>query len=390
MATVIAAAGRSPLGSLQGSLAPLPAADLTAQVVRALAERLGLEAGQAGQVLVGNVLSAGQGQAPARQVAIRGGLGDSVPAVTLNKMCGSGLEAVIQASRLIATGEEKVVVAGGMESMSNAPYLLPGARAGLRLGDGNVVDSLVHDGLWDVYNQKHMGSCAELCAARYEFSREQQDEFASESYRRAQAAQQNGAFADEIVPIEVPGRRGAVTVVSEDEGPTQVDFDKLRQLRPAFEADGTVTAANASTINDGAAMLVLVDSDTAAARGWPVLATVSGWAAHAHEPEWFTTAPVSAMQKLLGRLGWRAADVDLFEVNEAFSVVPMAVMKELGIPDSKMNVRGGAVSLGHPIGASGARILVTLLSALREQGGGRGMASICIGGGEGLALALEV
>lgn len=390
MSIVITAAGRSPLGSLQGALAGLPAADLAAQVVQELASRTGLEGTDVDHALIGNVLSAGQGQAPARQVAIKAGLGSHVPAVTLNKMCGSGLEAVIQGSRLIRAGEAGMVLAGGTESMSNAPYLLPGARGGLRLGDGKVIDSLVHDGLWDVYNQKHMGSCAELCAGKYGFTREQQDEFAVRSYERAQSATAAGEFADEIISVKVPGRRGQQTEVSADEGPAQVNFEKLPSLRPAFEKDGTITAANASTINDGAAALFLADGSLAADRGWATLGTVSGWATHAHEPEWFTTAPVTAMRKLLDSLGWSAADVDLFEINEAFSVVTMAAMKELDLPADKVNVRGGAVALGHPIGASGARILVTLLSALRARGGGRGMASICIGGGEALALAVEV
>lgn len=390
MAIVITAAGRSPLGALQGSLAPLPAPDLAAQVVKELVGRIGVTGTDIDHALIGNVLSAGQGQAPARQVTIKAGLGDSVPAVTLNKMCGSGLETVIQASRLIGSGEARLVLAGGTESMSNAPYLLPGARAGLRLGDGKIVDSLIHDGLWDVYNQKHMGSCAELCAGKYGFTREEQDAFAVRSYERAQAAAAAGDFAAETVNIQVPGRRGQVTEVSRDEGPDQVNFEKLPTLRPAFEQDGTITAANASTINDGAAALFLADGVAARERGWEPLGEIKGWSAHAHEPEWFTTAPVTAMQKLLERLDWSAADVDLYEINEAFSVVPLAAMKELDLPADKVNVRGGAVALGHPIGASGARILVTLLSALRARGGGRGMASICIGGGEALALAVEV
>ncbi len=390
MAIVITAAGRSPLGALQGSLAAVSAPDLAAQVVRELAGRINVTGNDVEHAFIGNVLSAGQGQAPARQVVIKAGLGDSTPAVTLNKMCGSGLEAVIQASRLIGSGEAGMVLAGGTESMSNAPYLLPGARAGLRLGDGKIVDSLIHDGLWDVYNQKHMGSCAELCAGKYGFTREQQDEFAVRSYERAQAAAAAGDFADETVTIQVPGRRGQVTEVSKDEGPDQVNFEKLPTLRPAFEQDGSITAANASTINDGAAALFLADETVARERGLEPLGVIKGWSSHAHEPEWFTTAPVTAMHRLLERLGWSAADVDLFEINEAFSVVPMAAMKELDLPADKVNVRGGAVALGHPIGASGARILVTLLSALRARGGGRGMASICIGGGEALALAVEV
>lgn len=390
MATVIVGAGRSPLGAFQGALAGLSAPDLGAQVASTLKERLQLQPEEIEQVFMGNVLQAGLGQAPARQVAVKGGLGQGVPAVTLNKMCGSGLEAVIQGSRMLQTGEARLVLAGGMESMSNAPYLLPGARSGLRLGDGKLIDSLVHDGLWDVYNQKHMGSCAELCASKYSFSREQQDEFAIRSYERAQAAARDGTFAAEIIPVSVPGRRGQVAEVSADEGPDQVDFDRLPQLRPAFEKDGTVTAANASTINDGAAALLLADESLARERGWQALGVIRGWAVHAHEPEWFTTAPVGAMNKLLQQLGWSAESVDLFEVNEAFSVVTMAAMEELKLPAERVNVHGGAVALGHPIGASGARILVTLLNALHRRGGGRGVAGICIGGGEALALAVEV
>ncbi len=388
--TRIVAAGRTPVGAFQGALAPLAAPDMTAALVKELAARLGAQGSDVDHALLGNVLSAGLGQAPARQVTVKAGLGDGIPAVTLNKMCGSGLEAVIQADRMIRAGDAGLVLAGGMESMSNAPFLLPGARAGLRLGDGKVVDSLVHDGLWDVYNQKHMGSCAELAVERYGFTREDQDEFAITSYRRAQAAAASGASASEIVAVEVPGRRGQVTVVGEDEGPAQVDFDRLPQLRPAFEKDGTITAANASTLNDGAAALFLAAPQLAEERGWDTLGTVVGSAVHAHAPEWFTTAPVTAMRRLLDRLGWQPGDVDLYEINEAFSVVTMAAMKELELPADRVNVRGGAVALGHPIGASGARILVTLLSALRERGGGRGMAAICIGGGEALALAVEV
>lgn len=390
MDTVIVAAARSPLGSFQGGLAGLSAPDLTGQVTATLRERLQLQEDEVGQAFIGNVLQAGLGQAPARQVAVKGGLGKGVPAVTINKMCGSGLEAIIQGSRLLQARESRLVLAGGMESMSNAPYLLPGARSGLRLGNAEVVDSLVHDGLWDVYNQKHMGSCAELCARKYAFSREQQDEFAVRSYERAQAAAADGTFADEIVPVSVPGRRGQVTEVSADEGPAQVDFARLPQLRPAFEQDGTVTAANASTINDGAAVLMLADSSLARERGWNTLGTIRGWAVHAHEPEWFTTAPVGAIQKLMTKTGWTTDQVDLYEINEAFAVVTMAAMKDLNIPHDKVNIHGGATALGHPIGASGARLVATLVGALRKTGGKRGVASLCIGGGEAVALAIEM
>ncbi|MBS3934475.1 MAG: thiolase family protein [Truepera sp.] len=385
---VIASAVRTPLGSFQGALSPLKASHLGAAAVREAVRRAGIGHDQVELVLLGNVLPAGIGQAPARQAAIYAGLAHSTPSVTINKMCGSGLEAIIQGARAVALGDAQVVVAGGMESMSNAPYLLPGARAGLRMGHAQLLDSMIHDGLWDAYYDQHMGSCAELCARRYDFSRAAQDAFAERSYQRAQAAIANGWFAPEIVPVEVPGRRGAVTV-SADEEPARVDFAKLPALKPAFEPDGTVTAGNASTISDGAAAVVITSSELAMANGWPVLARIVGYSTHAHDPQWFTTAPVGAMRKLLQQLGWTPADVDLFEINEAFAVVTMAAMAELELPAEKVNVHGGAVSLGHPIGASGARIVVTLLHALRRLGKVRGMVSICIGGGEALALGLE-
>lgn len=390
MSVVIAAAVRTPIGAFQGAFSGLKASQLGAAAVKEALARAGVSADGVDQVFMGNVLQAGQGQAPARQAALFAGLNQRTQSVTLNKMCGSGLEAIIQASRALQLGDAEVVVAGGMESMTNAPYLVPGARGGLRLGEAKLVDSMIVDGLWDVYNDKHMGSCAELCATKYSFSREAQDEYAERSYRRAQAAMQDGTFAAEIVPVEVPGRRGQVTVVEQDEGPSQVDFEKMRTLRPAFEKDGSVTAANASTINDGAAALVVTTEETAKQRGLPVVARVLGYAGSAAAPTWFTTAPVAAMQALYTRLGWQPSDVDVYEINEAFSVVPMAAMQEFGLDESKVNVLGGAVALGHPIGASGARIIVTLLSALRKQGGKRGMASICIGGGEALALGLEL
>ena len=390
MSVVIAAAVRTPIGAFQGAFSGLKASQLGAAAVKEALARAGVSADGVDQVFMGNVLQAGQGQAPARQAALFAGLNQRTQSVTLNKMCGSGLEAIIQASRALQLGDAEVVVAGGMESMTNAPYLVPGARGGLRLGEAKLVDSMIVDGLWDVYNDKHMGSCAELCATKYSFSREAQDEYAERSYRRAQAAMQDGTFAAEIVPVEVPGRRGQVTVVEQDEGPSQVDFEKMRTLRPAFEKDGSVTAANASTINVGAAALVVTTEETAKQRGLPVVARVLGYAGSAAAPEWFTTAPVAAMQALYTRLGWQPSDVDVYEINEAFSVVPMAAMQEFGLDESKVNVLGGAVALGHPIGASGARIIVTLLSALRKQGGKRGMASICIGGGEALALGLEL
>ena len=389
MRAVIAAAARTPIGAFQGGLAPLKAGELGAAAIRAAVGRARLEPSDVNAVFMGNVLQAGQGQAPARQAAIYAGLDVSTPSVTINKMCGSGLEAVVQAARAVLLGDAEVVVAGGMESMTNAPYLLPGARGGLRLGDGKVVDSLIHDGLWDVYNDKHMGSCAEMCATRYEFSRESQDEFATRSYRRSQAASEDGTFAAEIVPVEVKGRKGDVTVIERDEGPYQVDFEKMPKLRPAFEKEGTVTAGNASTINDGAAALVVTSDEYAQQRGLPVLATIAGYAAHGEQPEWFTTAPVGATRSLLANLGWQPDEVDAYEVNEAFAVVPMALMQEFGLSPENVNVFGGAVALGHPIGASGARILVTLLSAMKARGAARGVASICIGGGEALAMGVS-
>lgn len=390
MSVVIASAVRTPIGAFQGAFASLKASQLGAAAVTEALSRAELSVDGVDQVFMGNVLQAGQGQAPARQAAIFAGLADRTQSVTLNKMCGSGLEAIIQAARALMLGDAEVVVAGGMESMTNAPYLLPGARGGLRLGDGKLIDSMVFDGLWDVYNDKHMGSCAELCATKYAFSREAQDDYAERSYRRAQTAMQDGTFADEIVAVEVPGRRGHVTMVEQDEGPSQVDFEKMRTLRPAFEKEGSVTAANASTINDGAAALVVTTEEVAASRGMPVLARVAGYAGSAAAPEWFTTAPVAAMQALYGKLGWQPGSVDVYEINEAFSVVPMAAIEEFGLDPEKVNVHGGAVALGHPIGASGARIVVTLLNALRRRGGTRGMASICIGGGEALALGVEL
>lgn len=389
MDIVIASAARTAIGAFQGALAPLPAPKLGAAAIRGAVERAGIAATDVDLVLMGNVLSAGQGQAPARQAAVHAGIPVSTPTVTLNKMCGSGLETIVQAARAIAVGDARIVVAGGMESMSNAPYLVPGARGGLRLGDGKLVDSLVHDGLWDAYEDVHMGSCAELCAREHAFDRAAQDAFAERSYRRAQEATRSGAAAHEIVPVEVPGRKGAVTVVAEDEGPWAVKFDRIAGLRPAFEKDGTVTAANASTINDGAAAVVVTSRDEAERRGMPVLASLSGWSSHAQEPAWFTTAPLGALRTLFDRLGWAPDEVDRYEINEAFSVVTMAAMKTFDLPADRVDVLGGAVALGHPIGASGTRIVVTLLNALRLSGGRRGVAAICIGGGEALALGLE-
>jgi acetyl-CoA C-acetyltransferase len=388
MAVVIASAVRTPIGAFQGALAPVAAPALGTAVIRAAVERAGLVAEDIDLVYMGQVLAAGAGQAPARQAARGAGLPDRTPAVTLNKMCGSGLEAVIQAIRAIAVGDARVVVAGGQESMSQAPYLLPGARAGLRLGDGATVDSILRDGLIDAYDGRHMGLCAETCAREHDLSREEQDAYAARSYRRAQAATADGRAANEIVPVSVPGRKGDV-VVDTDEGPAKVDFDKIPSLRPAFDKQGTVTAANASTLNDGAAALVLMDADEAERRGAPVRARVVAYTVHAQAPADFTTAPIGALRALFDKTGWAPADVDVFEINEAFAVVPMAAARTFDLDEDRVNVLGGAVALGHPIGASGARIVVTLLNALDVSGGRRGVAAICIGGGEALALAVE-
>jgi acetyl-CoA C-acetyltransferase len=375
---------------LQGSLSSLKASELGAIAVKEAVHRANVSSGDIDLIIMGNVLSAGMGQAPARQAAIYAELGDKIPAVTLNKMCGSGLEAIIQASRAVAVGDASVAIAGGMESMSNAPYLVPGARGGLRMGHKQLIDSMIHDGLWDVYNDKHMGSCADMCARKYSISREGQDAFAIASYQRANEATQKGYFANEIAPVEIKGRKGEVTLVSEDEGPKAAKYDKIPTLKPAFEKDGTVTAANASTVNDGASALVITSDKVSKEQGLPVLAEICGYSSHAHAPEWFTTAPVNAIQKLLQKLSWSVESVDLFEINEAFAAVVLAAMKELEIPHEKINVHGGAVALGHPIGASGARIVTTLINALKQQGKKRGVAAICIGGGEALALGLEL
>lgn len=390
MKIVIASAVRTPIGSLQGALSTLKASELGAAAIKEAVKRAKVEPDKVDMVFMGNVLPAGMGQAPARQAAIHAGLHEMTPSVTLNKMCGSGLEAIVQAARAVLVGDAKVAVAGGMESMTNAPYLLPGARSGLRMGNATLIDSMVHDGLLDAYGGNHMGACAELCAQKYTFSREAQDEFATRSYQRAQAAMAEGRFADEIVPIDVKGRKGDVTVVSEDEGPKQVNFEKMSSLRPVFDKEGTITAANASSINDGAAAVVVTSEAVARERNMPILATIEGYSVHAGKPEWFTIAPVGAMKVLFDKLDWKPGDVDLYEVNEAFAVVTMAAMQEFDLSPEQVNVNGGAVALGHPIGASGARIVVTLLHALKQRNKKRGVAGICIGGGEALSMGLEL
>jgi acetyl-CoA C-acetyltransferase len=391
---VIVSGARTPIGSFQGSLGSLSAPKLGAVAIRAALERAGGPGAAGGEVVgevyMGCVLPAGIGQAPARQASIAAGVPASVGAVTINKVCGSGLKAVVFGANAIAAGEHDVVVAGGMESMTNAPFLLPKAREGLRLGHAQVIDSLISDGLWDAYKNVHMGDCGELCAKEKNITRADQDAFAAESYRRALAAQAAGKFRGEIASVEIPARKGPPTIVDTDEEPGRGDIEKLPGLRPAFQKDGTITAGNASSINDGAAALLLAGADVAQARGWKPLARIVGAAGHAQAPEWFTTAPAGAIEKLLARIGWKKDDVDLWEINEAFAVVSVVNNRMLGLDPARVNVWGGAVALGHPIGASGARVLVTLLAALKDAGKKRGVASLCIGGGEGIALAVEL
>ncbi len=387
---VIVGAARTPMGSFQGDFSSLAAHDLGGAAIRAAVERAGVSAAQVDEVLFGNCLMAGQGQAPARQAAFKGGLPIGAGAVTLSKMCGSGMRAAMFAHDMLIAGSADVMVAGGMESMTNAPYLLPKARGGYRIGHDRIFDHMMLDGLEDAYEAgRSMGTFGEDCAAKYSFTREAQDQFAISSVQRAQAATKSGAFAAEITPVTVKGRAGD-TVISIDEGPGRVKLDKITALKPAFKKDGTITAASSSSINDGAAALVLMRASTAAKMGCKPLARIVGHAVFAQEPEWFTTAPVGAVKRLFAKTGWSVKDVQLWEVNEAFAVVPMALMKELSVSQEIVNVNGGACALGHPIGASGARIMVTLMYAMQARGLKRGVATLCIGGGEGTAVALEM
>lgn len=380
---------RTPIGSFGGALADVPAPALGAAAVKAALQRSGAGADSVDEVIFGNVVSAGLGQNVARQVTIGAGLAATVGATSVNKVCGSGLKAVMLAAQAIQCGDANVVVAGGTENMSRAPYLLEKARNGYRMGNGELIDCMIRDGLWDVYNNVHMGTCGDRCATKYSLSRKEQDEFAIASFKRALAAQSSGAFADEIAAVEAPAGKTTVTI-KEDEQPKRFNEEKLRQLKPAFGKDGTVTAGNASSINDGAAAFVVLAPERAKSLGVTPQARVLGYATAAREPEWFTLAPIGAIQKLLDQLSLKVAEVDLFEINEAFSVVPMAAMKELKIPHEKVNVNGGAVALGHPIGASGARTLVTLINALKRRGGRIGVDALCIGGGEAVAMAVEL
>lgn len=388
MESVIVSAARTPIGAFMGSLSQLPAPRLGSVVVKEVIKRANVETDSINEVIMGNVLSGGVGQAPARQAAIYAGLPKSVQCMTINKVCGSGLKAVMLADQAIRLGDAEVVVAGGMESMSNAPYFLPKARTGYRMGNGEIVDMMIHDGLWDVYNNFHMGNAGELCSTEFNFTREMQDEYAVQSYNNALGAQKEGRFNDEIVPVVIEDKKGNITV-DLDEEPGKVKFDKIPQLRAAFKQDGAITAANASSVDDGAAAVLVTSAAWAQSKGVKPMAKIISHLSHAQEPEWFTTAPASAIRKLLDKTGLSVADIDLFEINEAFACVPMHSISQLGIDRAKVNVNGGAIALGHPIGASGARLLVTMLYALKNRGLKRGIVSLCIGGGEANAMLVE-
>lgn len=389
MHSVILSAVRTPIGAFMSSLSALSAPKLGSIVVKEAVSKAGVNPEEIQEVIMGNVLTGGIGQAPARQASIYAGLPKSVECMTINKVCGSGLKSVMLADQSIRCGDSQVFVAGGQESMSNAPYILFKARTGYRMGNGELVDSMIHDGLWDVYNNIHMGNAGELCSSEYNISREEQDEYATMSYKRAVDAQEKGWFKDEMVSVVIEGRKGSVTVDT-DEEPTKVRFEKIPQLRAVFKKDGTVTAANASSIDDGASALVVTSNEYAESKGLKPLAKVIAHVSHAQDPEWFTTAPAEAISKVLKKADMNIDQIDLFEINEAFSVVPIVTKQKLGIPYEKMNIHGGAVSLGHPIGASGARILTTLIHALKKTGGKYGIASLCIGGGEANAMIIEM
>ena len=386
---LIVAGVRTPIGSLGGALSTIGAPDLGAKCIEALLGRCGVSPDAVDEVIMGNVVGAGIGQNPARQASIKAGVPTAVGAMTVNKVCGSGLTAVVLADQAIRLGESQAVVAGGMESMSTAPYILPRARQGYRMGHGQLVDSMIHDGLWDAYGHQHMGCYGDLCSEKYGFSREELDEYAIQSYTRAGKAAADGIFDDEIVPVEVPGR-GGLAKVTQDQEIARFDEDKLRALPPAFSEDGTVTAGNASTVSDGAAAVLVVAGARCASLQLKPIARIIGSTTFSREPEWFTIAPIGAVRRLLKKIKWSVEGTDLFEINEAFANVPMAAQRELNIPTEKLNLYGGAVALGHPIGATGARLLVTLLTGLRRIGGKRGSACVCVGGGEAVALAVEI
>ena len=386
---IIAGACRTPIGAFQGSLAAFTASELGAIAVKEAVQRAGLDPKKIDEVIMGCVLPAGVGQAPARQAALKAGLPVDVTCMTINKVCGSGMKAVMLAAQAIMTGDADVIVAGGMESMSNSPYLLSKARDGYRLGHGELIDSMIKDGLWDVYNNFHMGNAAEICARECNIPRKAQDDFAVMSYKRALMAQENGLFNKEIVPVPLPQKKGEPAFIKIDDEPQKVNFEKMLTLRPAFDKEGTVTAANASKINDGAAAVVVMAREVADKLGVKPQAKLISQASAAKKPEWFTTAPLDAIEKILKKSGFALNQIDLFEINEAFAVVALAAQQTLGIPLDKLNVHGGAVALGHPIGASGCRILVTLVHALQEYKKQYGMAAICIGGGEASAVIVE-
>lgn len=385
---VILSAARTPIGSFSGSLASIPAPRLGAVAIGEALRRAKVEPGRVDEVLMGNVVSAGLGQAPARQAAIYAGIPESVGATTVNKVCGSGMKAILLGAHAIQVGAADCIVAGGMESMSGTPYLLPKARTGYRMGHAELVDSMILDGLWDVYSNLSMGVCGEMCAAKFGLTREQQDAYAAQSYSRTWAAQKAGKFKAEIVPVEVAGK-GGTTLVEEDEDPKRGNLEKLPRLKPAFKADGTITAGNAPSVNDGAAALVLMAADRAAALGLTPLARIGAAGHYATAPEWFTVTPGHAILDALKRAALKPADIDLYEINEAFAAVALAAIQVAGLDPTRVNVHGGAVALGHPIGATGARLVVTLLHALQDRGGRRGVAALCLGGGEGMALVIE-
>ena len=388
--SLIASIARTPIGSFQGALSTVPAVELGATVIREAVKRAGIHTEDVDEVIIGNVLSAGVGQAPARQAAIYGGLPNKVECMTINKVCGSGLKTVMLADQVIRCGDAEVIIAGGMENMSQAPYYLLDARDGMRMGHKKVIDALIYDGLWDPYGDMHMGNCAEVLAKEENYSREEQDSFAVESYRRSMEAIKNGSFQDEIVAVAISQRKGEPIIVDTDEEPGRGKPDKIEKLRPAFDKEGTITAANASSINDGAAALTVIANDKADELGIHSIGRIIAHSSVAHEPLYFTTAPSKAITKVLKKSGLTIEDIDLFEINEAFSNVTLAAMREHSIPHDKVNIHGGAVSLGHPIGASGARILVTLISALQKKQKKRGLAALCIGGGEAAALIVEI
>ncbi len=385
---VIVSAQRTAVGSFQGSLSTLPAPRLGAVAIKAAVEKIGLSPNEIDELIFGEVLTAGVGQAPARQAALYAGLSNSTPCLTINKVCGSGLKAVMLAADSIRLGQSKVVVAGGQENMSLAPHLLENSRNGFRMGSVQMIDSMIRDGLWDPYNNFHMGNAAEFCAKDFSFTREMQDQFAIESYKKAHAAQAAGRFTKEIAPVTIESKKGAIQILT-DEEPTKAQFDKIPGLKPAFEKDGTITAANASKINDGAACLIVMSETEAKKRGLKPLAKIVSHGTFAHEPKYFTTAPVGAIKKSLATANLKISDIDLFEINEAFANVAMAAQKSLEIPNERLNTFGGAIAIGHPIGASGARILTTLVHALETQNARRGLASLCIGGGEAVSVIIE-